>query len=145
MKNQTKQTSQRKSVLTVGHIPYTGENNFPPSQTVQGEAYTIKQLMERAVNGGQIAGQYEPVFMDQAIEDELVPLIRTGMDLVDLDNVRKSLDDIKQRFENAQQKAWEAKQEKLAAETKARIIEEHESSKQKNPTSKNDEKKSTHS
>lgn len=83
--------TSKKTITPFTYQPSKGTIFTQKSKTIQGEAYTIQQLMERAVNGGHLAGAYEPVYLDQPIESEIQQMVRPGMDITEITELKNFL------------------------------------------------------
>lgn len=95
----------------------TCEINTEESQTVQGETYSIKQLMLRAVAQGQIPQAPDGHYLDVPI-DEINALYKRGIDLTDLDELSNQVKILTNNIEEQKQLANQAK---LALELEAKI------------------------
>lgn len=109
------------------------------SRTVEGEAFTIRELMERSIAQGGIQ-QIEGNYLDAELH-EITNMYRQGMDLVDLQAHAEHLKELQQRkaeidheAKKRARKEWEIKEgQRLLAEAKAN------EEKSKKETSKNEQ------
>lgn len=89
-----------------------------PSQTIEGETFTIEELMKRAMNGMDITRR-RPIYLDA---EELEYIDRfyspSALDLTDLEEFRAHVD----RLQKAVDSAYQRKEE--IAKTQPKINEE---------------------
>ena len=63
---------------------FEGVNIKLPSKTTQGESYTVKELMERAVQQGQLLQAPEGIYIDQELE-KINSMYSRPVDLIDVE------------------------------------------------------------
>lgn len=104
---------------------YTGginryETNDGVSKTIQGEAYTIAELMKRVTSGMPMPGNSEPNYMDQEDLDKINHMHSRNIDLIDLDEFKLYNKQLEQSIKDAQKRRQEArlKEEKDRLENK---------------------------
>jgi hypothetical protein len=81
--------------------PVTGQINEEPSQTVVGETWTIKELVERYQRGMDVPS-VEPNYVDVQDIDQINAVFRKHLDLTDLDNLRVQVATLTKTVEEAQ-------------------------------------------
>lgn len=75
-----------------------------PSQTVQGDSYTIAEMFERYSNG-IIPNQTPPVYMDVDDIEQINEFYNPGaLDLTDLDRLQGQIDFMQEAVDKAQQR-----------------------------------------
>lgn len=81
--------------------PVTGQINEEPSQTVVGETWTIKELVERYQRGMDVPS-VEPNYVDVQDIEQINAVFRKHLDLTDLDNLRNQVAILTKTVEEAQ-------------------------------------------
>ena len=90
-----------------------GEVNFPPSQTIQGEALSMKEILERYAKGQQINSR-NPIYLDAESLEYVNRYYNPGaLDLTDLQGLNEHVDKLQQ----AVQQAIKERDKKQAEET----------------------------
>lgn len=80
----------------------TGETEFPPSETSQGEAHTVQDLFMRAVKTGQLQlNERQAIYRDVESLQEIDSFYRQGLDLTDIDNAKDQILGIKKAADQA--------------------------------------------
>lgn len=103
--------------------PYPGKKYTMPSKTVQGEAFTIKELMLKAAIQGHFPLEtFSAQYRDVDNIDEINNMYKMGLDLVDLDEHREHLENLQETVDKAilDQKSKEALKQAKAKETAAK-------------------------
>lgn len=73
------------------YVPTLGEINEEPSETIQGEAYTLKELLQRFAQGQGLERKTVHYFDPEDI-DQINKLFNPGaVDLTDLDQLRSEV------------------------------------------------------
>lgn len=113
-KIQTSETAQFRTNYTPKR-PAGRTKKGRPSQTIQGEAYTIQQLMERAVASGQLLAEVpDSAFVDQEDMDLITEFYRPALDLTDIDRAREYAAQLKQKVDSLREHALIERREKEA-------------------------------
>lgn len=81
--------------------PVTGQLNEEPSQTVIGETWTIKELVERYQRGMDVPST-EPNYVDVHDINQINSVFRKHLDLTDLDNLKRQVETLTKTVEEAQ-------------------------------------------
>lgn len=91
------------------------EKDFGPSLTIQSEAYTIRELFERAVRGGFLDEEIpDSQFMDPQEVEEINKFYGPDIDLTDLAALRQHTANMYEKLKNVQDKIATRKQEEAA-------------------------------
>lgn len=79
-----------------------GEKNELPSLTVQGDAYTVKQLLEKHVQGIMPPVGLDPLYdhEEPSFEDDTT-LRNPDLDLTDIDKIKDKIEDVQRRTKSA--------------------------------------------
>lgn len=116
--------------------PTKGEINNEPSQTIQGETYTIRELYEKGTKGLDINVNRSPIWgEDEPTHDSLDLMSVANLDLAEIQehlaeikaHVKVTEAQLKQKQDDIKNKEEEAKQEqqmqlKSESETKAENV-----------------------
>lgn len=102
---------------------FAGEKNEGKSMTIQGEAYTIQELMERAVVSGQLMAETRiPTYMDPEDLDKINHFYSKNIDLTDMDELRRQTEDMAHTIKKAQEKAQHEHNEHLAEQSRLKAL-----------------------
>lgn len=93
------------------------------SQVILGEAFTIKELMLRAVAQGQILEAPEGHYIDASI-DEINQFYKPHMDLTDYDKLQKHISSLQTKIEKQKQSENQIKLALQANEKKQKLRDE---------------------
>ncbi len=72
-----------------------GEVNDQPSETIPGQSYSIKELLQRALRGQEIPSYRGDYDEDPSLESD--PLNQDSLDLVDLQPMMSELHDLQEK------------------------------------------------
>ena len=91
-----------------------GETNNSPSKTVQGESYTIKELLEKHSTGLMPPVGLEPQYdTEEPTHDDSMLLRKQNLDLTDIDDLKDTVNKTKAKQSAIKKKEAEAKQSKI--------------------------------
>ncbi len=123
IKKNTKMTNKKKNVtanIPPFNTPFkiygaTAEQNNGQSQTVEGESYTIQELIKRHVNGLMPPVGLTPLYdHDEPTHDDYIGMRKPDFDLTDIDEIKNKVKDANEKISKAQKakqsKAKEAEQ-----------------------------------
>ncbi len=108
IQNSTKMEKSKKIVIPAFNTPFkihnaTAESNNGKSQTVQGESYTIQELIKRHVNGLMPPVGLTPLYdHDEPTHEDSTILRKPDFDLTDIDEVKKTITETNKKLSNAQ-------------------------------------------
>jgi len=88
----TKKTETKTIYKNKWKFEPTGEKNNKPSQTVQGEAYTIQELLKKHANGIMPPVGLDPLYDhdEPTFEDDLT-LRKPDLDLTDIEDIKNKV------------------------------------------------------
>lgn len=102
-----------------------GEIFTEPSQTIQGETYTMKELLQRYQLGQHIAEKV-PIFFDVNDIDEINRFRRTDLDFTDIDEFGRHVENLQQAYDNAIAKQKQEATTSPETPLEATIVDESE-------------------
>ena len=137
-KTETKQTEPKSRFKSKWNFTPQGETNNGISETVEGEAYTIQELLQKHVNGIMPPVGLNPLYdHDEPTHEDDVTLRKPDLDLTDIDDmkikVKKAQATLKKkeapkntdRMSEGESEATKAKRSKTST-SEAQAIEETE-------------------
>lgn len=90
--------------LEYNHLKHPGEINTQESETVPNQAFTVKEVLLR-FNNGTLPNIVQPVYYDDTDDyDNINPTENPAFDLVDAENILKSINNNKKEREELKTK-----------------------------------------
>lgn len=114
-------THKKKQIQPRFQTPFnitsvTGEENNEPSETVQGDSYTVKELIEKHVNGIMPAVGLQPEYdHEEPSHDDDVTLRSPDLDLSDIDQITEKIKTVQTKLSTANEQRVESSNEKSEA------------------------------
>lgn len=91
----TKVYSKVINYLEYNHKEHLGEINTTESETIPGQAYTVKEVLLR-FNNGTLPNIVQPVYHDDTDDfDDIDPTLDPAFDIVDAENILKQINNNK--------------------------------------------------
>lgn len=117
MENKTKKITKKELYRTKWNFISTQEKNNGEVNTVQGESYTVQELLEKYAQGQTPAVQLTPLYdHDEPTFDDDITL-RNPEDLTDVDELKRKVEDTQEQLKYEQeQKEIDAKEKALKKE-----------------------------
>lgn len=104
-----------------GHTYKVGagqEKNTGESQTIQGEAHSIQELLERIINGSE-EFKREPIYFDVEDIEKITKFYAPNIDLTDLDELKAQNIEMGEMLIRAEKAQEEAEAAEIEEEVKA--------------------------
>lgn len=109
-----------------------GEKTTSPSQTIQGETFTIQQLFQRAAIQGHFPIQeQEAPYVDVPELDEITSMYRQGQDLTDIQEHAEHLRNLQAKVSEAHAATQEQLRKEQKEANRKAIIKAHEEQQRK--------------